>query len=189
MTSLVVGRALVRDTLSIVHLGSHAMHGKPTCRPSGKCRPPGRLRQADGSFVRAFPAAARWGEPWPASVTEGDVSTFAPTLASYAAALREVAAGRRRVRIEGRWAAGRTGHTPRRRPDNAQRRGVALVGPGHYSLNRADARAVDRSVRSLSLDPAQAAHFSGLLHALLLALPRPVARASGRCGAIRRRAA
>lgn len=47
------------------------------------------------------------GEPWPAGTTEDVLPTFAAAASSYATALREVAAGRRRVRIEGRWAGGR----------------------------------------------------------------------------------
>jgi hypothetical protein len=61
------------------------------------------------AFVRAFPPAARWGEPWPAGTAEEGLPVFAPTAPSYAAALREVAAGRRRVRIQGRWAGGGSG--------------------------------------------------------------------------------
>jgi hypothetical protein len=61
------------------------------------------------AFVRAFPPAARWGEPWPAGTAEEGLPVFAPTAPSYAAALREVAAGRRRVRVQGRWAGGESG--------------------------------------------------------------------------------
>ncbi|HEV8637971.1 MAG TPA: hypothetical protein VG370_27455 [Chloroflexota bacterium] len=62
------------------------------------------------SFVRAFPPAVRWGDPWPTGTVEGEEPpAFAPAAASYAAALRDVAAGRRRVRIEGRWADGGQG--------------------------------------------------------------------------------
>jgi len=69
----------------------------------------GRSGGALRGFVRAFPPTPRWGEPWPAGLLEGARPAFAPTALSYAAALREVAAGRRRVRIEGRWADGVNG--------------------------------------------------------------------------------
>lgn len=70
----------------------------------------GRAALAVRSFVRAFPPAARWGEPWPTGTAEGeDLPAFAPAAYSYATALREVAAGRRRVRIEGRWSDGEQG--------------------------------------------------------------------------------
>jgi hypothetical protein len=61
------------------------------------------------AFVRAFPPAARWGEPWPPGTAEEGLPAFAPAATGYAAALREVAAGRRRVRIQGRWVAGGSG--------------------------------------------------------------------------------
>jgi hypothetical protein len=62
------------------------------------------------AFVRAFPPAARWGEPWPTGAAEDEAPpAFAPAARSYAAALGEVAAGRRRVRIEGRWIDGEKG--------------------------------------------------------------------------------
>jgi hypothetical protein len=69
----------------------------------------GRSSGALRSFVRAFPPTPRWGEPWPAGTVEDEPPAFAPTAASYAAAFREVAAGRRRVRIEGRWVDGQKG--------------------------------------------------------------------------------
>lgn len=62
------------------------------------------------AFVRSFPPAVRWGDPWPAGTAEEAAPpAFAPAASSYAAALRDVAAGRRRVRIDGRWAGGEPG--------------------------------------------------------------------------------
>ena len=69
----------------------------------------GRAAAAVRAFVRAFPPAARWGEPWPPETAEEGLPAFAPRAPSYAAALREVAAGRRRVRVQGRWTGGERG--------------------------------------------------------------------------------
>jgi hypothetical protein len=61
------------------------------------------------AVVRAFPPAARWGEPWPPETAEEGLPAFAPRAPSYAAALRNVAAGRRRVRVQGSWLGGGPG--------------------------------------------------------------------------------
>jgi hypothetical protein len=69
----------------------------------------GRAAAAVRAFVRAFPPAALWGDPWPAGAAEAGLPAFAPSAPSYAAALREVAGGRRRVRVQGRWSGGERG--------------------------------------------------------------------------------
>jgi hypothetical protein len=51
----------------------------------------------------------RWGEPWLPGTAEAGLPAFAPSAPSYAAALREVAAGRRRVRVQGHWSGGERG--------------------------------------------------------------------------------
>jgi hypothetical protein len=63
------------------------------------------------AFVRAFPPQSRWGDPWLAGRRSDGLEPppFAPVAASYAAALREVVAGRRRLRLDGWWPDGRPG--------------------------------------------------------------------------------
>src|SRR5262249_26478788 len=61
------------------------------------------------AFVAVFPPAAVGGEPWGDGAVEEELPAFRPRAASYAAALREVLAGRRRARIAGRWANGGEG--------------------------------------------------------------------------------
>ena len=62
------------------------------------------------AFVRAFPPQPRWGEPWLTGRSGGpEPPPFAPDAASYAAALREAVAGRRRLRLDGWWVDGRPG--------------------------------------------------------------------------------
>jgi hypothetical protein len=70
------------------------------------------------AFAAVFPPVTRWGEPWPSGADAEALPPFRPSVASYAAALREVMAGRRRVRVAGRW------------DDAAGSLTLGLVGPG-----------------------------------------------------------
>jgi len=63
----------------------------------------GRGGEAVRRFAALFPPSTRWGEPWPPGLGADDLPPFRPDARSYAAALREVLAGRRRVRLAGRW--------------------------------------------------------------------------------------
>jgi hypothetical protein len=70
----------------------------------------GKQGPALRAFVGAFPPQPRWGDPWTAGRPDGpEPPPFAPSATSYAAALREVVAGRRRLRVEGRWVDGEAG--------------------------------------------------------------------------------
>ena len=62
----------------------------------------GKSGVAVREFAALFPPTTTWGEPWPAGV-DAELPPFRPSAASYAAALRDVMAGRRRVRVDGRW--------------------------------------------------------------------------------------
>lgn len=63
----------------------------------------GKSGAAVRAFAAAFPPLPRWGELWPAGVDAESLPPFRPSATSYAAALREVMAGRRRLRIAGSW--------------------------------------------------------------------------------------
>lgn len=78
----------------------------------------GKGAAAVRAFAALLPPVGIWGEPWPVELDAGALPPFRPGAASYGAALREIAAGRRRLRIDGRWGAG------------AGTLVLGLVGPG-----------------------------------------------------------
>lgn len=96
----------------------------------------GKAAAAIREFAAAFPPESRWGDPWTACLdAEDPPPPFAPRADSYATALREVMAGRRRVRIDGRWSVDRPGSIVA-----AARSGPSSDRP-HWTL--AEARGLD----------------------------------------------
>ena len=100
------------------------------------------------SFVRAFPPAAWWGEPWPPGVAMEDIAAFAPSASSYAAALQEVATGRRRIRIQGRWAGGETGtlHAGARKPLSDEQSEWSILS---FDIGNGTSQAAEHTVRDV----------------------------------------